>query len=207
MQNFPYHTPETAPADARPLLEDARRQYGMVPNLYAKMAEAPVLLQAYRQIAELFSRSGLDPTEQQVVLLTVSRMNDCAYCMGAHSVLADAAGVPAEVTDAIRNDEPVHDARLEALRRFTARLVEARGWLDDADIRAFLAAGYTRANVLEVVLGVGQKTLSNYTNHIVGTDLDAAFSSRAWQAPDERGSAVRTRGRRPERPGGRGGMR
>lgn len=139
MQDFPSHTPETAPADARPLLEDARRQYGMVPNLYAKMAEAPALLQAYQQIAELFARSGLDPTEQQVVLLTVSRMNDCAYCMGAHGVLADAAGVPAEVvTDAIRL-EPVHDARLEALRRFTARLVETRGWLDDADIPAFLS--------------------------------------------------------------------
>lgn len=183
MQRFPYHTQDTAPVDARPLLEGAKKKYGMIPNLYAKMAEAPALLQAYLQIAELFARSGLTPVEQQVVLLTVSRVNGCGYCVGAHSVLADMGGVPAEVTDAIRTDAPIADARLEALRRFTARLVEARGWLPEADVAAFLTAGYTSANVLDVVLGVGQKTLSNYTNHLVGTELDAAFAGRAWQAP------------------------
>ncbi|MBZ0071152.1 MAG: carboxymuconolactone decarboxylase family protein [Gammaproteobacteria bacterium] len=183
MQKFPYHTQDTAPAEARPLLDGARKKYGMIPNLYAKMAEAPALLQAYFQIAELFSKSGLTAVEQQVVLLTVSRVNGCAYCVGAHSVLADMGGVPAAVTDAIRDDTPITDARLEALRQFTARLVEARGWLSDDDIDAFVASGYTPANVLDVVLGVGQKTLSNYTNHLTGTELDAAFAGRAWQAP------------------------
>lgn len=155
----------------------------MVPNLYAKMAEAPALLKAYQEISEIFTLSGLTPTEQQVVLLTVSRVNRCTYCVGAHSVLADMGGVATEVTDAIRNDTPIADPRLEALRRFTARLVEARGWLDDADVQAFFDAGYQPANVLDVIVGVGQKTLSNYTNHIAGTELDAAFSERAWQAP------------------------
>lgn len=183
MQKFPYHTQDTAPADARPLLDSAKKKYGMIPNLYAKMAEAPTLLQAYLQIAELFSKSGLSPTEQQIVLLTASRVNSCGYCMGAHSVLADMGGVPADVTNAIRTDAPITDAKLEALRQFTARLVEARGWLQEADVEVFLMAGYTPANVLDVVLGVGQKTLSNYTNHLVGTELDKAFAGRAWQAP------------------------
>lgn len=182
-QAFPCHTVDTAPAAARPLLEGAGKKYGMVPNLYAKMAEAPMLLQAYLQIAELFANSSLDATEQQVVLLTVSRVNGCGYCMGAHSVLADMGGVPADITDAIREDRPVANAKLEALRQFTATLVQKRGWLDDTDVQAFLAAGYQSANVLEVILGVGQKTLSNYTNHVAGTELDAGFSHRAWQAP------------------------
>ncbi len=181
---FPYHTRDTAPADARPLLDGASKQYGMVPNLYAKMAEAPTLLQAYLQVAELFSKCSLSATEQQVVLLTVSRVNGCDYCVSVHSALADMTGVPTEVTNAVRDNSPLSDDRLEALRQFTARLVEARGWLDEADTQAFLAAGYTPANIMEVILGVGQKTLSNYTNHIAGTELDAAFSGRAWKAQD-----------------------
>lgn len=180
---FPYHTPGTASDEARPFLETAARKFGMVPNLYAKMAEAPALLQAYVQIASLFSKSGLTPTEQQIVLLTVSRANGCTYCVGAHSALADTGGVPTEVTDAIRDDTPIADARLEALRRFTSRMVEARGWLEGTDVQAFLSAGFKPADILAVILGVGQKTLSNYTNHITGTELDAAFSGRAWQAP------------------------
>ncbi|MDT8388144.1 MAG: carboxymuconolactone decarboxylase family protein [Thiogranum sp.] len=181
---FPYHTPDTAPADARPLLDNANKQYGMVPNLYAKMAEAPGLLQAYLQVAELFSKSSLSATEQQVVLLSASRVNGCDYCVSVHSALADMTGVPTEVTNAVRDNTPLSDDRLEALRQFTARMVETRGWLDEADTQAFLAAGYTPANILEVILGVGQKTLSNYTNHIAGTELDAAFSGRAWKAQD-----------------------
>ena len=183
MPEFPYHTPETAPADARDLLEAAKRQYGMVPNLYAKMAEAPALLRAYLQLSELFAQSSLNTTEQQVVLLTASRVNGCIYCMGAHSVLADMAGVATEVTDAIRGDQPIQEARLEALRQFTAALVENRGWLSDGDLDAFLDAGFSQSNVLDVVLGVGQKTLSNYTNHIAETELDSAFSHRAWRSP------------------------
>jgi uncharacterized peroxidase-related enzyme len=184
MPEFPYHTPETAPADARDLLEAAKRRYGMVPNLYAKMAEAPALLRAYLQLSDLFSQSSLSTTEQQVVLLTASRVNGCTYCMGAHSVLADMAGVATEVTDAIRGDRPIEDSRLEALRRFTATLVEKRGWLSDGDLEVFLDAGFTQGNVLDVVLGVGQKTLSNYTNHIAVTELDSAFSYRAWRSPN-----------------------
>jgi AhpD family alkylhydroperoxidase len=115
-----------------------RRKCGMLPNLYARMAEAPALLQSYLDVAERFARSGLDPVQQQVVLLTVSRVNRCGYCVGVHSVLADMGGVPAEVTNAIRNDTPVPDARLEALRRFTARLVEDRGWVNETEVQTFL---------------------------------------------------------------------
>ena len=183
MSDFPSHTLDTAPAAARPNLDGAQQKYGMIPNMYARMAEAPTLLQAYLQTSETFANSSLDTVQQQVVLLTVSRVNGCGYCMGAHSVLADMASVPAAVTDAIRNDTPIADARLEALRQFTRQMVEQRGWVGDEVVQAFLAAGHSRANVLDVVLGIGLKTLSNYTNHLAGTELDQAFAGRAWQAP------------------------
>ena len=183
MSDFPNHSLESAPAAARPHLEGAQQQYGMIPNLYARMAEAPALLQAYLQAAEAFANSSLDTVQQHVVLLTASRANDCGYCMGAHSVLADMAGVPAAVTDAIRDHTLLPDARLESLRQFTRQLVEQRGWVGEEAVQAFLDAGHSHANVLDVVLGIGLKTLSNYTNHLAGTELDEAFAGRAWRAP------------------------
>lgn len=182
--DFPDHDTESAPKDARPALTDAERRFGMLPNLMRKMATAPALLKGYLALGELFEQTSFSPAEQQVVLLSVSRDNRCDYCMGAHSVLADMAGVPKAVTDALRDGKSLPDPRLEALRRFTTAVVEARGWVEEAALAEFQEAGYDAQQVLEVVLGVGMKTLSNYTNHLVGTELDASFQHRAWQASE-----------------------
>ncbi|MEA1053250.1 carboxymuconolactone decarboxylase family protein [Lamprobacter modestohalophilus] len=182
--NFPDHDPESAPKDALPALTEAEHHFGMLPNLMRKMATAPALLKGYLALGELFEQTSFSPAEQQVVLLSVSRENRCDYCMGAHSVLADMAGVPKAVTEALREGQPLPDPRLEALRRFTTAVVAARGWVDEAEVAAFQEAGYDAQQVLEVVLGVGMKTLSNYTNHLAGTELDAPFQHRAWQASE-----------------------
>ncbi|MBK1705527.1 carboxymuconolactone decarboxylase family protein [Halochromatium glycolicum] len=181
---FPYHDTTSAPQEAVAALTEAERQFGMLPNLMRKMATAPALLKGYLALGELFEQTSFSPAEQQIVLLSVSRENRCGYCMGAHSVLADMAKVPQEVTDALRAGQPLPDPRLEALRRFTTAVVEARGWVDESEVAAFQEAGYDAQQVLEVVLGVGMKTLSNYTNHIAGTELDASFQHRAWRASE-----------------------
>ncbi len=178
--DFPYHSEDTAPRDALGVFEASEARYGMVANLFRKMAEAPALLQGYWDLSARFEAGTLTPVEQQVVLIAVSARNGCRYCVGVHSVLADMVQVPAEVTDALRAGEPLPDARLEALRRFAEQVVDERGWVPEAGVRAFLEAGFTREQVLEVVLGVGLKTLSNYTNHLVGTELDEPFAGRAW---------------------------
>ena len=183
MKDIPYHTPETAPDDAKPIFEAAEKAFGMVPNLFRKMAEAPALLEGYWQLNSIFTRSSFSPMEQQVVLIAASVANGCSYCVGVHSVMADMAEVPADVTNALRTGQTITDERLEALRHFTQMLVEMRGWVPDSEVQAFLDAGFSRAQVLEVVLGVGLKTLSNYTNHLVNTELDPAFQGRAWQPP------------------------
>ncbi|MGD8309856.1 MAG: carboxymuconolactone decarboxylase family protein, partial [Chromatiales bacterium] len=152
-------------------------------NLFAVMAEAPGLLDAYLKVNEVFANTSLDPREQTVVLITVSRMNGCRYCMAAHSAGADMTEVPAPLTDALRGGEPLDDPRLEALRRLTAEVVERRGWPEEDEVERFLAAGYGRRQLLEVLVGVGLKTLSSYTNHIAGTQLDPPLASRAW-SPD-----------------------
>jgi uncharacterized peroxidase-related enzyme len=178
--SYTVHDLDTAPKAAKEILIGARKAYGFLPNLLAVMAEAPALLKAYRALADLFEETSLSPTERQVVLLAVSSENECGYCVAAHSVIAGMQNVPDHVVHAIRAGRPIADRKLEALRRFTTVLVTSRGWPSHADTAAFLSAGYSKSQVLEVVLGVGVKTLANYTNHIAETPLDPAFTKAAW---------------------------
>lgn len=178
--NYPLHTVDTAPAAAKDILAGAGKSLGFVPNLFAVLAEAPALLKAYTTLSRIFDETSFDATERQVVLLTASYVNDCEYCIAAHSVISSMQKVPAGVVQAIRSGEPIADRKLEALRRFTAAVVTSRGWPSETDTKDFLGAGYEPRHVLEVVLGIGMKTLSNYASHIVGTPLDPAFAAAAW---------------------------
>ncbi len=172
-----------AQAPAADRLREARAKLGFVPNMYGVMANSPGLLDTYVHGYERFrSLSGFSPAEQEVVLLAISRENGCTYCVSAHSFIADKmSGVPVEVTDAIRDGRPIPDARLAALHDFARTLVVKRGLPDKADVSAFLAAGYSERHILEIVLAIAVKTLSNYANHLFHTPLDTAFAGRTWQ--------------------------
>lgn len=179
------HTLESAPAEAKPMLEAAQKQMGRIPNMYARMANLPGLLSTYQHGYELFrAASGLTPVEQEVVLLTISRENDCEYCMAAHSMIGWAVSrVPQDVLDAIRAGAPIADSRLQALGEFTKVMVSKRGNPTDVDVTPFLAAGFTELHILAVILAIAVKTLSNYSNHVFHTPVDAAFASFAWTKP------------------------
>lgn len=127
---------------------------------------------------------------EQVVLLTTSFTNRCSYCMAAHCAIAAMQGVEPETVAALRDGRALSAPRLEALRSFTAQVVEARGWVDDEALAGFLAAGYSRSQSLEVVLGVAMKTLSNYANHLAETPLDDVFRGQAWSHPEDRTSGA-----------------
>ncbi len=184
MPHLPVHTIDTAPAASHEGLEGARRAFGFVPNLLGVLAASPAALRAYLSASEAFSASTFTDVERQVVLLSVSAEHECDYCMAAHSAAATAAKMPREVLDALRSGEPIPDARLETLRRTTRTMVASRGRLHDDDRAAFLAAGFTTAQLLEVIVGIAQKTISNYTNHVAGTPLDRPFEKFAWTPAD-----------------------
>jgi len=180
MKEFTVFSLEQAPEGSREVLTQVKKQFGFVPNLMGVLAHAPATLSAYVSLSDLFSRSSLSPVEQQVVLLTVSIENDCRYCVAAHSLGSKMTGVPADVLTGLRSGTLLAGAKLQALREFTLKMVQSRGRLSDADMQAFTAAGYNQQNVLEVILGVAMKTISNYTNHVAGTPLDRAFQSEEW---------------------------
>ncbi|NQW09913.1 MAG: carboxymuconolactone decarboxylase family protein [Alphaproteobacteria bacterium] len=183
MTEFSIYTKDTAPTGSIPTLEAAEKKFGFIPNLLGELAESPVAVEAYLSLSGTFGKSTLTPAEQQVVLLTTSYENECHYCMAAHTGGAKMAKLDEGAIQALRAGEPIADPKIEALRGFTRKLVVNRGWVQPADIDSFVAAGYTRANVFEVITGVALKTISNYTNHVAETPLDDKLAALKWDKP------------------------
>ncbi len=186
MTNFTLHTADTAPESAKPLLDSAQAAFGFIPNLQRVFAESPALLEGYMTLWSIFEKSSLSPQEQQIVYLTSNFENECHYCMAGHSGLAKSVGVPDDVVTALRDGTPIADPKLQALRAFTAKVVVERGWVSEEDVTAFLDAGYTRQTVLDIILGVSVKVMSNYTNHIADTPVDDVMKANSWVHPRNR---------------------
>lgn len=177
--NFPVHSAETAPDGARGPLGQIAQRYGFVPNLAGVFAESPATLQILIGALGAYDDPAmtLTPVERQVVLLTVSALNRCEYCTAAHGMVANMAGLDRADVERLQQRLPIDDARLEALRRFVKIMVERSGWASDQDVEAFLTAGYTKAQVLEVIAGIALKTLTNYANHVAKPPVNAEFAS------------------------------
>lgn len=180
MVDFTFHDETTAPEESKPLIEKSKAAFGRLLGLHKVMAEAPGLLEGYQRLHELFVNSSFDKDELTVVWQTINVENECHYCVPAHTGIAKNMGVDDAITEALRNETPLPNERLEALRSFTLKLVRDRGFVADEDVQAFLDAGFTKRNVLEVILGYSQKIMSNYTNHLAKTPVDPVFEKFAW---------------------------
>lgn len=184
MAQFSFHDSRSAPAAAGPILDGVIRELGFLPALYAGLAESPTALRVYLDTAKSFAASSLSAVEQQVVLLAVSVANGCEFCVAAHSFIArNLVKVPSPVVDELRAGTSLPNPRLQSLAHFTRRFVAERGGVPDSAVDEFLAAGFTRAQVLDVVVGVSLKTLSNYANHMMKTPTNPEFASEAWRRP------------------------
>ncbi|MGK7295011.1 MAG: carboxymuconolactone decarboxylase family protein [Candidatus Wenzhouxiangella sp. M2_3B_020] len=167
---------DSAPEEARNLLEQAEKNYGFVPNILGVMANAPALLEGYMTLNGIFEKTSFSTAEKQIVLLGAATENECDYCTAAHTAIAKMQDVDEAVLQAVQKGEKIPDERLDALFRFTRVMVEKRGHPSGDDLRAFFDAGFSEAQVQEVILGVGLKTLSNYNNHVAETPVDEQFT-------------------------------
>lgn len=183
MNNAIIHTIETAPAASKPFLRGAQKAFGFIPNLLATLAESPAALESYLSVAGAFSKTSLSAAEQQVVLISVSIENGCYYCVAAHTFIARSSGVEEALLTDLRAGRPLSDAKLNALAAYSRAVVATRGYVSHTEEQAFLSAGYTNTNIFEVLVGVTQKTLSNYSNHITQLALDPQFADDAWAPP------------------------
>jgi alkylhydroperoxidase family enzyme len=185
MTDFTLHTPDSAPEGSRAALAAVTKAWGFTPTLHAILAESPVALVAYHTLFGMIGRTTLTPQEQQVTFLTMTVLSGCEYCTMGHTWLARSVSLPEGEIAALRDGRLPADARLAALSRFTGQVIESRGFAGDAAVQAFLDAGFTRANVLEVVTVIATKVISTYTNHLAHTPKEAFMSDPAfaWTAP------------------------
>ncbi|KVX02125.1 carboxymuconolactone decarboxylase family protein [Shewanella frigidimarina] len=180
MTAFTIHTVDTAPEDSKAMLEGAKKQMGMVPNLFGVLAESPSTLQAYQQLHQAFLDTSFNPEELTVVWQTINVEHECGYCVPAHTGIAHSMKVDPALTEALRNKAAMPTAKLQALQDATLSIVRNRGNISQAELAAFYAAGYGQQQVLEIILGLSQKVISNYTNHVAKTPVDDVFKKFAW---------------------------
>lgn len=161
------------------LLDTAKKQVGFIPNMYANMVNAPAVLDTYLHGYSLFrGESAFTSAEQEVIFLSISKVNGCDYCTAAHSMIADkVSGVPAPVLDAIRSGQDIPDPKLAALFKFASEMTISRGLPTEESAKSFQAQGYTEKHIMYVVLAIAVKTLSNYSNHLFGTQVDERFEA------------------------------
>ena len=167
-----------APEASKPVLEKIKIANGFIPNLMAIFANNPAVLRGYVALDGAFEGGSFRPREQQLILLAASVENNCGYCSAAHStVLKGALRTPDEIVSAVRNNKKVPDEKLNALVTLVKELVRERGYASEETIQNFIAAGYKKEQVMELLLGIALKTISNYLDHISPTPLDQAFAA------------------------------
>lgn len=177
---FKQHSTATAPEESRSGLEAVNNALGFVPNLFATMAESPVALNGYLGLDAVLANGTLTAAERQVVQTAVSSANGCAYCTAAHSTFATRLRAPRDAIAAARGDGRASDPRTDALVQFIQSVVRTRGHIAPEELEAFMEAGFTAAQALEVVAHIGLKTISNYIDGFARIPLDAAFQAWAW---------------------------
>jgi alkylhydroperoxidase family enzyme len=184
MGHLPLYEIETAPDAAKPLLEASVKAFGMLPGLHKAMAGAPEVLEAYKGLHEKFQQTSFNNDEMTVVWQTINVEHGCHYCVPAHSGIAKMMGIDPAINEALRNETPLADPKLEALRTFTLQMVRQRAVVTDEQVEAFFAAGFNSAHILELILGIAQKVMSNYINHVADTPVDDAFKGLLWTKAD-----------------------
>jgi len=181
MSEFTLYTKDTAAEAAKPLIDNSVKAFGMLPNLHAVMAEAPTLLEGYQVLHDLAQKTSFDADELTVVWQTINVEHACHYCVPAHTAIAKGMKVSDALVEELRNDEALSNNKLNTLKQMVLAVTRGRGHISEQDVSAFYNAGYGQQQLLEIILILAQKVMSNYTNHLADTPVDEPFKVFDWQ--------------------------
>jgi AhpD family alkylhydroperoxidase len=181
MPNYPIQTIASAPEKSKPALEQLQQAFGVVPNIAGAIANSPKLINSLAGLFQQVHSPGLTEPENQIVLLTDAVANSCTYAVALHTALALQQGISSEETTAIRERRLPGDKRFAALSTLAKTLIEKRGHLSEQELNEFLAAGFTKEQVLEVIAIVAASTITNYAGTIANPPLEDPFRQYAWQ--------------------------
>ena len=161
-----------APEAARPLLEDAKKKLGSVPNLFRVIANSPAALEGYFGLTGALAKGRLDARMQERIALAVAELNGCGYCLSAHSYLGRHVAKLDDAELSANRNGASNDPKADAALRFATAVVRQRGQVGDGDVAAIKAAGFDDAEIVEIVLHVALNTLTNYVNEVAKTEID-----------------------------------
>jgi len=177
------HDETTAPEPARTTLAAVKQANGFIPNIFRAMANSPASLNGFVAIVGTNDDGTLSPAERQIVQLAASIENESRYCVAGHSTFAESIGMPEDMIAAMRNGDVLDDAKYQVLTDFTKSMVRKRGQIS-ADERAEMhAAGYSSEQIIEVVIGVALKTVTNFMSGAFELPLDGQFQAYEWAPP------------------------
>jgi alkylhydroperoxidase family enzyme len=180
MNTYPIHTIDSAPNGSKQPLEMLQKTFGLIPNLAATMGSSPALLNAFVAAFGQFHGTGFSAAERQVLLLSNAVANNSSWPVAFHSTMALKEGAAPQDVEAIRHGSSPSDPRMAALSTITRRLIEARGHLEDSDVKAFVSAGFEEVQLLDVIAGLAVSTLANYASTIIQPPLEQPFQAQEW---------------------------
>jgi uncharacterized peroxidase-related enzyme len=165
-------TIEAAPAESQPLLQAVKKQLGIAPNLFRLVAVSPAALEGYLGLSGALGKGALPASTRERIALAVAEINGCDYCLSAHTYLGRNVAKldDAEIT-ANRNGAS-NDVKADAAVRFAAKVTKLRGHVSSEDFSAVRAAGYTDAQIIEIVQHVALNIWTNYINSVAQTEID-----------------------------------
>jgi len=181
MERFPVYTLDSCPDASKSALRDVQARFGMIPNLAGAMATSPVLIQSFVGIFDKVHGGTFTEPQIQTVLLTDAVTNACTWAVALHSALGLQAGLDPLDVEAMRAGRSPSDKKLGALSTLARTLIEKRGRLDEQDIERFLAAGFGKHLLLEVITIVAASTITNYTGSVTNPPLEAALQAHEWK--------------------------
>ncbi|HEX7692886.1 MAG TPA: carboxymuconolactone decarboxylase family protein [Sphingomonas sp.] len=171
MSRIAIPTRDASPEKSKPLLDAVEQQLGVIPNLFRLVGTSPAALEGYLGLNGALGRT-LDAKTRERIALAVAQANGCDYCLSAHTYLGLNLAKIDEAEIALNRSGHSGDAKADAAIVFARRVLDARGRVSDADLSAVRDAGFTDAQIVEIVLSVALNVLTNYVNNVAGTDID-----------------------------------
>ncbi len=163
--------PDQATGQAHKLLQGVQSKLGFAPNIMKTMANSPAVLQGYLDFSNALSKGNLSPKLREQIALAVSEVNDCQYCLAAHSAIGRSVGLSEEtIVDSRRGESP--DTKEATILAFTRNVVENRGWVSDEEVDKLRKVDFSQGNIVELIANISLALFTNYFNHVAQTEVD-----------------------------------
>ena len=171
MSRIPAINPDEATVQAQRLLKGVESKLGFVPNILRTMANSPAVLQGYLDFSHALSKGNFSSKLREQIALAVSEVNDCQYCLAAHSAIGRSVGLSEETLgDSRRAESP--DPKEATVLAFARHVIQNRGWVSDEDVDKLRKVGFSQGNIVELIANISLILFTNYFNHIAETEID-----------------------------------